>query len=304
MTDQVVISQDKPSIFLALPNLLTENVHLSRQILIWAADPRYKLHIHWVSECRHHDYARNLLVLKFLESPCEWLLFVDSDTLPHPDLLELTKLGHKIIAGAVFCFMKGQNMPSIWQYAPCEQCVNVKHFKEKGEVHDKSQYMTDDSSLLLRWNPLVERWEYFGICRCGGTGRDPWVYRVHPDSIGEPKILQCDAVGTAATLIHRSVFEKMKMPYFRFLYKESREIMLTEDMTFCWQAKQAGFEIWASTHHICPHFKTMDLSVINGLMIQAYERGKQEATAEALKLNAENFKSGLIVPNMIPILER
>lgn len=52
-------------------------------------------------------------------------------------------------------------------------------------------------------------------------------------------------VGGSGLLIHRSVFEKLSMPWFRCLYDERGLLVKSEDFYFCDKAHKAGYEIWA-----------------------------------------------------------
>lgn len=56
--------------------------------------------------------------------------------------------------------------------------------------------------------------------------------------------VEVDAVGTACISIHRSVFEKLKPPYFRFGYDENGVMNNGEDFYFCELAKKNGFKIY------------------------------------------------------------
>ncbi|MAG18132.1 MAG: hypothetical protein CL944_01520 [Candidatus Diapherotrites archaeon] len=60
------------------------------------------------------------------------------------------------------------------------------------------------------------------------------------------KIFQVDALATGCLLIHKSVFEKMKKPYFEYEKDANKErILKSEDVFFCEKAKKEGFEIFA-----------------------------------------------------------
>jgi hypothetical protein len=211
---------------------------------------------------------------------------IDADVDPHQNILSLANLGKDISSGNVFCWINGVLMPSIWERAECEQCRVVKIFMESGKNHDETQYKVIDE-VLYRWNPFQQVYTAFanrdGIlegqkCRCKGTGMDPFVYRVCKDVVGEAKLQKVDSVGAAAIMIHRKVFEKMPFPWFRFLYRESGEILLTEDHYFCWKAGELGLEVWADPQLACHHYKTVDLLQLNQAINMAYNLGaKQQA---------------------------
>lgn len=72
------------------------------------------------------------------------------------------------------------------------------------------------------------------------TKRD---YRIQKFAMNYPKdqLVECDAVGFGAVLIKRKVIEAVREP--RFMGLEG----CGEDITFCWKAKKAGFQVWMDT---------------------------------------------------------
>lgn len=59
-----------------------------------------------------------------------------------------------------------------------------------------------------------------------------------PTSVLIKEFSEVDGIGMGATLIHRSVFEKIERPWFEFIGEKG------EDIVFCEKAKEAGFKIW------------------------------------------------------------
>lgn len=51
-------------------------------------------------------------------------------------------------------------------------------------------------------------------------------------------LFECDAVGFGAVLIKTSILKKMERPWFMGLHGTG------EDITFCYKAKKAGFQVW------------------------------------------------------------
>ncbi len=62
-------------------------------------------------------------------------------------------------------------------------------------------------------------------------------------------LIECDGVGCGCLLIHRSVFEKIKPPYFVM----NQGKYGGEDFYFCRKAKRAGFKIYADPGVLCGH---------------------------------------------------
>ena len=72
---------------------------------------------------------------------------------------------------------------------------------------------------------------------------------------GLQKIFRC---GAACLLIKREVLEALKPPYFRFDMNEERtKHTRSEDIYFCDQVRDAGFDIYAETDVHCGHFKSI-----------------------------------------------
>jgi hypothetical protein len=294
-------------IMVAVPNMVDINCMLVQKLFYYAMSPDHRIKFHILPEVRHHDHARNRLVEEFLRTPdAEYLLMIDADVDTHPNLLQLSKLDKDIIAGNVFCWINGNLIPSIWQRGDCEQCRCLGVFLKQGKIHDPSQYqirVEEDAQWLQRWNPFRQMYQDFatkdGIlegqgCRCQGTGRDPWVYQMHKDCIGKPNVIECDSVGSAATMIARRVLLKMRLPWFSFLYKEIRELLLTEDHFFCWRAKLDGFTVWADCQMACSHYKRIDLLQVNNLMVTAYNKGIEQG--KQISVAKPDPRSDIILP--------
>jgi hypothetical protein len=286
----------KKRIFVAIPNMCQVNVGLMAKLFQFATQRKYDLWFHFETEKRHADYARNQCVKAFLGSECEFLLMIDHDVDPHPEILDMCLLNKDIVAGNVFCWIAGDLMSSIWERAECEQCRNLEIWVKEHKVHDASQY-TEHDGYLRRWNPFLHRYQdyaYAGLliegqsCRCQGTRKDPFVFRTHQSLPPDGKPLQVDSVGSAAMMIHRRVIEKMPFPWFRFLYKESGEILLTEDHYFCWKAQACGMEVWADPHLFCSHYKLVDLLQLGHTLEKIFKLGiERTKVAQSIEVPKE-----------------
>ena len=285
-----IIMDRRPKVMIAVPTMATVSAYLVPALFQLGQSKDFRVYFHMENEVSFHSFARNKCVRKFLEGDFDYLLFVDSDTVPPPNALDLAKLGKGIVAGSIGCWMRDKLLPSIWTLADCEQCVNWKKFEATGEIHDDSQYV-EENGVLARWNPFKSGYQPFyergrGFlegkrCRCHGTGKDPWVFSVHP-KIVEPLPFNTEgSVGAAMLMIRRDVLEKMPWPPFRFLFKESEEILLGEDQYFCWMARRMGFEVWAHPQMIGRHLKTVDLLLVNNAMVNAFRAGANPESPEA-----------------------
>lgn len=276
----------KKKVFVGLPSMLDMNVALVTRLFAFAQSKEVEPWFHFLSENRHHDHARNRLGQMFMESPCEFLYMIDSDVAPHPDSLGMALLNKDIVSGLVFCWINNELMPSLWERAECEQCRVLKIWMEQGKNHDEREYrISQDEKIMFRWDPFLQLWSQWAnrdgflkdrSCRCRGTGFDPFVFKGHRNVFGEDAVLtEIDSCGAANIMIARRVMEQVPFPWFSFLYREDRSMMLTEDHYFCWKAKEMGFRIWGDPKLASSHFKMVDLSAINNVINKGYCLGKQ-----------------------------
>jgi len=162
-------------------------------------------------------HNRNKLVENFLQTDYEWFLFIDSDTVPPTNILDMTKNGKNICSGIYHNFKNNKLRALVFN-----------------KFKDKFQYIKKDNA-----NALIE----------------------------------VDGVGTGSLLIHRNVFNKMKKPYFEFIYNEIGLVDLSEDLNFCRKAQKAGFKIWVDKRIVASHYKTIDLKPIWAMLTKKINRG-------------------------------
>ena len=65
---------------------------------------------------------------------------------------------------------------------------------------------------------------------------------------------ECDAVGCAGMMIHRSVFEKIEQPYFMFIYNKQGQLVNGEDFNFCEKIKEVGIKVYAYCDMVQRHY--------------------------------------------------
>jgi len=97
-------------IFVAIPSstgkLVTDLVYV---LLSWVRNPSWIIQLYMVKGMFPLDNARNHCVQKFLESNCDYLLWIDDDIVPPPDgLSKLLKADKDMIGGVGFA-MKYEN---------------------------------------------------------------------------------------------------------------------------------------------------------------------------------------------------
>lgn len=173
------------------------------------------------------DRNRDGIVQAFLEKEEKppWLLMIDTD-MEHPaDAPERLVAWGKPIVGALY-FHRGQTHdPFVFQYS--------------GKNRDKYK------RLQHTWTPM--RKTVYDFLMANGVPMRDGAFTVHDSEI-DP-LIECDAVATGCMLIHRSVFEKMKPPYFEYISGGN-----SEDLVFCMNAKKAGFKVYADISTVCGHF--------------------------------------------------
>lgn len=153
------------------------------------------------------DDARNGLTEGFLTSDTEWLFWMDSDmTFSKETLVDLFKVAEdkdaKMVTG-VYYQRKGLNFPVLWSRGTLTEEGTISGLESKRSETNK--YV---GSFLFP----------------------------HPDK-KEPS--KAHAAGFGCVLIHRSVFEVLDRPWFKFLPG-----ICSEDFYFFVSAAEAGFELW------------------------------------------------------------
>ncbi len=153
------------------------------------------------------DDARNGLTETFLGTATEWLFWMDSDmTFPKDTLVELFKVAEekntKLVTG-VYYQRKGNNFPVLWSRGSDLESGHISGIGEK-----RSELNKYVGSFLFP----------------------------HPDK-KEPAMAH--AAGFGCVLVHRSVFETLDRPWFKFLPGTC-----SEDFYFFVAAKEAGFQLW------------------------------------------------------------
>lgn len=74
------------------------------------------------------------------------------------------------------------------------------------------------------------------------------------------ELREVDSVGTGCIFIHRDVFESLEKPYFSFTKNEEGELVKGEDMGFCDDVRDAGFDVKMAMEYFAGHLAEVDLS--------------------------------------------
>lgn len=173
----------------------------------YSANHGIKIHSIGVTERQLIEDARNTMTETFLTTPVEWMFWMDSDMTFPPDtlvkLFDLLEKKEAKMATGIYYQRLGNNMPCLWSRGQETTYGEVTGMgSEKGK---ENKYM---GSFMI----------------------------VHPDK-KEP--FKVHAAGFGCVLVHRSVFEMMDRPWFKFI-----KGICSEDFYFFVNAHELGFDLW------------------------------------------------------------
>jgi hypothetical protein len=174
--------------------------------------------------------GRNKAVRDFLAGDAPWLLWLDTDMGFQPDLLEQLMAAadptERPVVGAL-CFGSRQLGPD---------GMGGYHTMPVPTVYDWAPVTTVDGQELEGFDI---RWGY-----------------------PQNALVRCDATGSAAILVHRSVFERIQAKYGPEWYHRvpAREGSMGEDLSFCMRATAVGVPVYVHTGVRTTHAKRVWLA--------------------------------------------
>lgn len=172
-------------------------------------------------------YYKNEIIKKFLETKNEYLFFIDSDLVLHPNTLENLLKDDKDIVANIFWTKwqeQGNEYPQVW----------LKDFYTLYDDH-MLRPLTQEQRINEEKN-FLEKLKTPGVYKVGGLG--------------------------ACTLIKRNVFEKGV--HFGDIYNLS---FWGEDRSFCVRAVALGFELYVDTINPAFHmFREHEISKAQNLL--------------------------------------
>jgi len=81
-------------------------------------------------------------------------------------------------------------------------------------------------------------------------------------------IFRCDAMAHCTLLVHRSVFDRIEYPWWRYDYDVTiDEESASEDIYFCKSCREAGIELWCDGTTTSPHIRQ---DLVTGAHFQQY----------------------------------
>ena len=175
--------------------------------------------------------ARNQMVTDFLaQDEAQWLMIFDSDATFSPDLIHVllnqAETWDIKVLGALAHRIRGSGEPPI--------------LAAQGQIRDiipVAYKQTRD-----------EDGEWVGYQELTMFGQG---------------LLEVDATGCHALLVHREVFEKIHSDHPHRWFRESvlkSGVLAGEDITFCLAARDAGYQVFVDTLHEAGHIKSMVLT--------------------------------------------
>lgn len=90
----------------------------------------------------------------------------------------------------------------------------------------------------------------------------------------DEEVVSLDAVGTACMFVTREVFEGLEKPYFEFTKHDDGSLNVSEDFSFCLDARDKGFSVEMHTGYSCGHIASMNLEKVMSNFNLALEANK------------------------------
>lgn len=164
------------------------------------------------------EQARNLLVERFLASPCRWLLFVDRDAVLHP-MTVIRLMSWNVPVVAALAFTRGEPpAPTIYAGA------------NPGDAQDLVGYRVnwEETRAWLLAHPEMRT-------------NDAVLLEERPADA----LVQVDFTGMHCTLIRRDVLERLRPgPWFERVHPVGGPRGCGEDYSFCRKVTAAGFGVF------------------------------------------------------------
>ena len=221
---------------LAIPN--TGRVHslMIEPIVLISNDSRHEVRLdlfHGVPI----EASRNEIVLRFLESGGDYLLFIDDDNPPINNPLDLI-----------------------------EEDPDVMIYPTPTWGHNLDRNIC---VMPIKWNV----YELSQPCRSGEEPTDSTTY--YESAVWDKEgSFEIECGGSGCMLIARRVLEKVRKPFMR-RFDDDGLCVQGSDFVFCQKAKKAGFKIWTNFGYWCRHLKERDLAEMFVMYANAMRLGNE-----------------------------
>lgn len=193
-----------------------------------------------------HHYARNLCVKTFLESDCDKLWFIDDDIQPTPRMLRVLEHDADIVSGMyhVLRMNKGETCydprPLLFRVGPTGDAAGFLFDKPDGEEDlVRPVDAAGAGCLLIKRAVLEDPRMWYSTKYRGLDGADlDYMDENLPDN------------------------PKWAPPVFRHNWKPGGDELRSEDIDFCWRARQFGYSMIGDFGAHCGHLKTVDAAMV------------------------------------------
>lgn len=98
------------NIYLAILNQGEIRTELSKVINVMIQEDAYRIHLSYPT-AKPIANNRNTIVQKFLATDCDYLMMIDSDIVPPPNIMKLVDFDKDIITPLMFVYQKGELLP-------------------------------------------------------------------------------------------------------------------------------------------------------------------------------------------------
>ena len=165
-----------------------------------------------------------------------------------------------------------------------EGLLESKQFTHVLMLDADHRHPVDIVERLRRWvEEDPKRLVVAGMAFRRGKPFDPCVYmedteagKVYTPAEWPKGLLKVDLVGTAAMLISKEVFQRLKRPWFAMDYSGAEDRAYPgEDMWFCRRCKEAGIDINVDTTCVSPHLME---AWVDGNTFRTYLAQQQDQT--------------------------
>lgn len=234
-----IMAKKKDSVLVAVLTLAERDGWVTPGLAGWLAamksaqaSGKREIQLGFLNDFKPYDDARNALAKEFLDSGCDWLLMLDNDMIPPPNLLDMIDRADERMDILVPRFF----------------AVSGVHLKLS--IHQKDWLYAP--VFLDRMGSLINLvWKYLEFPDGG-----------FPDDVEKKEWIELVGGGSAAMFVRRRVFEGLREPFFLFVYNEDGQPTHSEDFYFCLKARDAGFRVWGNRQFEVDHMKTISLGTL------------------------------------------
>lgn len=212
----------------------------SRDLVIRALQNSGRYCGHMACESHRVDLNRDALVNQFLKHPRapEWFLMLDTD-MDHPHGIAERLIAHdKPLIGGLYFYRHDRFQPQAFRFVGPE--------------------LDTYGRMIHKWHAMDD--EIYAWLVANGIPRQDGAMTI--DGTDDP-LIECDAIGGGTMLIHRSILEPMKPPWFEYPHGWS-----SEDMEFCKRVgEEQEIKPYVDRSTISGHFRYVACSVAHFMVV-------------------------------------